>query len=243
MQWKGNGTVSRSPFPWSFFEKANLKFSKQQCKSLKRLGLFDEQIDLLQQLLPECAFPVRKQPPRTDLVSKLQAIEKPLMKARKALATLRARRSVAADEALLRIRLVDAAPFDDCASNGVEVLEHAIERSIKVLSIAQSLTGASQQRHKKAALFPIGKIDGILEVGFREHHERSGNPPPRYTLRVSRSGKFRDIVAICYEAIKQPNSDPDRAIRTYIDSEKLSRSQLSAKRSLAKRGRQAGKQS
>lgn len=236
--------MTRSLFPWSFLEEADRKFSNQQRATLRRLELVPEQIALLEQILPECAFAVRKQPPKTDLRSKLRSIEKPLTEARKALETLRAGRSAAAGEALLSIRLVDVTPFDDRAGNGDEALGRAIDQALNVLSVAQSLRRTGQQRHKKAALFPIGKLAGVLEVGFREHHERSGNVPPRYTLRVSRSGEFRDIVSICYEAIGLPNTDPDRAIRIYLATKKVSRSQRSTARSRAKSisaGRKTGK--
>jgi hypothetical protein len=225
--------VTRSPFPWNFFEK-DLKFSAQQRDALVQLGLFPEQIELLEQLLPECAFAVRKQPPRTELDSKLQAIERPLMRAREAFATLRRQQSAAAGEALLRIRLVDPAPLDDGARSGDDALERAIDRALTVLSIAQNPKRAGQQRHKRAALFPTGKIAAVLQEGFRRHYESNGSAPPRYTLRVSRSGEFREIVSICYEAIGEPDTDPDRAIRAYLERERVGTDQLFTRRSHTK---------
>lgn len=202
-----------------------MTFSEQQRASLEQLGLVKEQIELLEQLLPDCAFPVRKQPPRTALVKALQAIEEPLMQACNALATLRLDQSDAAREALLRIRLVDAAPFDNGASDGVEVLQRAIDEGLKVLSIAQGLTGTGQHRQRTAMLFPIGKIAGALEEGSRRRLEWSGSMPPQSTLRVSLSGKFPDVVAICYEAIGLTDTNPERAIRTYLESERARRKQ------------------
>lgn len=214
--------LCRSPFPWNF-EEANLKFSKHQRESLARLGLFAEQIGLLEEMLPLWAFAIRKQPARDAVQSKLEAIQKPMKQALGALESFLADRSAAGDEALLRIRLVDVSLLADGGGRGAEILERAksdIDLALKIAGVAQSLGRADQQRHKKAMLLPIGQIDGALQEGFRKHHEWHRIPQSTYTIRISRSGPFRDIVAICYEVIAEPDADPDRAIRTYLKKNK-----------------------
>ncbi|WP_161816555.1 hypothetical protein [Steroidobacter agaridevorans] len=237
--------MSRNPPRWNPFD-ANRKFSEHQLNSLQEFGLLPEQIESLERLLPECAFAVRKRSTRTDLDSELQAIENPLMEAREALAALRAQRSVAADEALLRIRLVDATLLDKGTGSADEVLEHAIDRALKILSVARSLRRAEQERNKTAMLFPIGQIAAALEEGYRREFERADTAPSKYKLTVSRSGNFRDIVALCYEAIGLPETDPDRAIRTYLEGKKARKEQRPADLPKPKRsatGRQVKKKS
>lgn len=72
-----------------------------------------------------------------------------------------------------------------------------------------------EQRRVHADIRPIARIVKALMDGFIKTH----TPPfPPYEMKVSSSpgSDFREIVGICYVAIGQHNSDPERAIKAYI---------------------------
>jgi hypothetical protein len=192
-------------------------FTAKQRRSLQDLELLAEQIAELEIHLP-LLHAVRR-PPATmaDVRSKLLAAKRQLGK-------IVSPSSEAAREARTRILQADFEVF--------EFAEDSVQRAFDSVTAALGLLPTDQRRGGGANPWLIYRIEKALLDGFLKHHnprypQIGKRALPPYRLRTSRTGRFAEIAAICFEAAGFPPKDtPDKAIREHLRLQQLRRTRL-----------------
>jgi hypothetical protein len=94
----------------------------------------------------------------------------------------------------------------------VSVARNAVEQSEHELR--------NKQLRRQANPFAVRRIEKALLNGFvkRYSNKDPSKPLPPYPFKPSSSpgSCFREIVGICYEAMGQKYTDPERAIKKHI---------------------------
>lgn len=195
-------------------------FSPDQRKRLRGLGLIDAQIDELEaNALPISRAWLQKTPTLQDVRDELQALFVAMERAAAALSGLQSTATMTPAKREAQARILEACfeIHDDPHDNHdfVEKASHALSRVKAMVQHAQESLPNTQRRSAAASHGPVAWIHEALVSGFANGHCQ---PLPRYTLRTSSSqgSRFREIVGICYEAMGQGNTDPERAIRAFI---------------------------
>ncbi len=207
------------------------RFVPEHRIQLKKLGLIEAQIDALESKLPLCRAILSHASPLQDVRDKLETLSRALESAQNAMSILlnATPLALATHEALQW--LIEADEDGD------------IEGAMRAVALAQSVVQRAQeslpqgQRRHRADILPVRLIAEALLSGFIR-----GTPPvpcidmvlspefikenpnyvayvlPPFTLKQSSSSEsaFRKIVGICYEAMSQKNTDPERAIKAFL---------------------------
>jgi hypothetical protein len=184
-----------------------LVFSEQQRRDLARLQVTPEQIQALEDVLPQCRAMLRDDPPLNEVRAELKRLHAALVAAETELVrfeSLATRDFPAAEEAFTRVGLCDPTGAAlDRARESLSPAIHAIER-------AQRRLPTEQRRRHRAAWKPVAEIAEALEQGWT-----SSLPLPHVPSEGVRL-PFRSVVAICYQTLGSNNADPLRAIRGYL---------------------------
>jgi hypothetical protein len=172
-------------------------------------GLFWEQIERLERILPLCKAILAKRASLNDVRGRLRTVADGL---RDALSGLEGS-DPATGEAIGRLVMKacedDAVPFDD--------MQRSLERVAQYAESAlEDLTDERSRFSHAAHPSPVRWMDDALHQGFAEHFHRAGTAMPPYELAPSREGRFFEIVSICYEAIGY-TTEPNRAVRAYVE--------------------------
>ncbi|MBI3375006.1 MAG: hypothetical protein HY017_25065 [Betaproteobacteria bacterium] len=196
-------------------------FSPEQRAELHRLGAIDAQIDELEaNALPISLAWLRNPPTLQDVRDQLEAVFVAVECAAAAMSgLLRAGDAMTLAKREAQARILEACyeihhdPHDE--HDLVEKASYALSRVQAVVKHARDSLPNAQRRTGAASPRPVEWIYQSLVSGFTKGHRQ---PLPPYTLRVSSSqgSPFREIVGICYDAMGQRNTDPERAIKAFI---------------------------
>lgn len=226
--------------------RARAHFADRQIAELRRLAVTTEQIEELERVLPGCRTMLGPVPRMADVREELQSLQRALRSASDALARFDAASCElpALNEAYHRLLVASWNPNTD--GDGY-VAEKAIRVLEEVFGWANVAIAELRPRKNEAPTWPIARIHEALVRGwgrtyYRVFHgtdERStvdaAAPPPPPFPHVPSSGitsPFRQVVGICYEAVKAPNTDPEQQIRRYVRWHKARGQQALEKSSL-----------
>jgi hypothetical protein len=200
-------------------------FTKPQLKLLKEEGLFEEQIEELQRMLPRLPLLAWPALPIGPVRERLKHLENNLA------AVL-----VAIDEIQDPGRLIRNVPAGEKPSPEVRAMLETYSRvmgdgsdpmlfraavsGIKPLlrATVNARIKLPKQRRRRAPSEAIRAIDGRLQVGHLRHfapgwpHVPGESPPPEFTMRASLGGRFQRVAQICFDAIGS-KADTERAIK------------------------------
>ena len=190
-----------------------IKFSKEQRRELARLGVLPQQVHALENFtLNFCEAWL--QPPQ------------PLNEIKKSLSVV----SDGIGSAIRELKELQTAPTRTVkyAANlhlEVEMFERGISDITEIMSLLSDMEAIvksaasfkiSQARHTSADSLPIRRIDEALRRGYAAAYPGKGLPKDFPWPSSSDGSKFRQIVGVCYQAMKQKNEDPESAIRKYM---------------------------
>jgi hypothetical protein len=198
----------------------------------QKCGLFAEQVEGLEGLLPSLDWEGNKNPSKIDIRDRIQAISKPLIEARASLERLEMAVLVpdsrAPDGTAIR---ADAPPY------AVAVYDAVADFADRIKALADDVANTERELlecfsgRRRAETWRISAILGQLHIGHYQYYKRCDpeKPAPTFTMRVSANGTFAKIASTCYAAAGiKGNSGKDasaahvRAIRAYVEARKLS---------------------
>ncbi len=238
----------------------SVKFSPEQVSHLRKLGLFENQIKRVNEVLPLCRAVLSSAPPiaevRDELASLIGALE--AVGHRTAAMLTSAERSRAAIEAEARVQvaaydLSQSDPHGQVRASDDEIAD-ALNAIRPVLSSARRALVALPEfsrRHRKASPIPVQLINSALLLGWGSvyHPVRDSDapledfslaPPYPFSPSVSQSKPFRAIVGVCYDAFSDSESmDPERAIKAFLREERAIRERMRAEM-MSESGHEAG---
>ena len=205
-------------------------FSPEQETRLSELGLFPEQIDALDQIVPVCRALLRPPATMTNVRGKLTEVAQGLRRAYEiatgpsiASVEVRSRLELAAAQAVeaqikMRNSLEPAAA--EALSDPLSDLD-IVSRLRSLTELAEEVLRAlppQQRRSNDASPLPIERIEDALLQGFLDHHRGAAFLPPHEIRTSVTKPPFPQIAAIVYEAIgrKSEAPEPERAIKAYI---------------------------
>lgn len=196
------------------------EFNAGQRKALADLGLLADQIDELQMVaLPTARALLRKPAALNDVRDCLKIVSESMARATAALTRLlAANNSVPAlQEALLRVQLADFNTEHNTNAETIRTALKDVSAARAVIDRARQDLSSEQRRHRAASPLPLYWINKALLRGFLRAYEKTPSLPHyRLTPSASPNSKYRRIIRICYEAMGQKNSDPERAIKALI---------------------------
>lgn len=210
-----------------------LAFSPEQRQALAALGVVPEQIEAVEDVLPECRAAMRTPAPMDDVRGELTKLSRAMDNAARTMSRLEGAREYqpALLEAFERIQtesfkldsIVDSAGYD------------LIERAIDALTFAQACVDRAtaglptEQRRRESPWWPVLRIHQALVLGWElayypSRHGKapsgaaaSAQPPfPHVPSMGLKKKPFRRVVSICYDVMRgQYGSDPERQIRAF----------------------------
>jgi hypothetical protein len=197
-------------------------FTEQQRNDLKKLGLFDEQIEAINNVLPLCKSSLNETPAKDAVRKKIRELEKSIDEVQTAISQFLGDSSAAGEEAIKRVTLANI-EFNrglDSALNS-NVLETHLHRTFPVLSILrsalQTLSREDQRRFRPSSPFAIQLLEEALRHGWVKHQPSGRLVNPYFNWEVSRTKRpFPEIARIFYEAIGQEDKDIERPIKAYL---------------------------
>lgn len=198
-------------------------FSQTQRVRLTKLGVSAAQIGALERALPLARALLTPQARMRDVREVLRLLQ---IDIRNTLDRISALGKGAADrrEAMARIVMLDE--------------NHVLQRCVQSLEEAEDLVRTAlsglggQRRSGAAAITPIAVIERALVIGdvAELNHASSGEKrrstsrARRFMLSSSPGSHYRDVVGICYEAMGQANTDPERALKAFVAAKRRSAS-------------------
>jgi hypothetical protein len=197
-------------------------FTADQRKRLLALGLLQSQIDELEAVLPLAAAFIQAPPALADVRDCLVRISGAQKRASKELLRLLdvAPTLPALLEAQYRVLAADSLASNRDPGETVRVANYALFAAGAVFQRALDdlPPPPTQRRHRAASAIPIFQLDAAMLRGFIKSHGETARPMPLYAPKRSASpgSQYRRIVGICYEAMGQRNTDPERAIKAFI---------------------------
>lgn len=192
------------------------KFDAGQRLELASLGLLPEQIEAVQEALRFALWTLITEdtkPAVQDVSTEFARLSKALRQARDALSAL----ARADDDEPTQAARAEVRTRCDIASHkltGTQGDDGPLMKALWVLTQCNAVVARARKdapteptRRMSASPFPIRLLHKALT-----HAAVPANIRPS----ASPSAPFRKIVQVCYAAMKRPNSDPDRAIKTYM---------------------------
>lgn len=192
-----------------------ISFTRHQRTQLQALGVPDHAIALLEgEVLPAAQQLLRKRPRRNDVLAELKDLSRSLTKASASIErTLAATRVVPHRWEALSLL---SGGYGRHAMGGLRLSEasEALARATRAVQQAIDDVPPGPVRQRVADPYPIQLIQGALAHGaFAAYGD-----PNAHQIRPSLSptSPFRQIVGLCYEALKLRSADPERALRAYM---------------------------
>ena len=217
-------------------------FTEAQVADLRRQGLSDVLISELKRALLGVHACLAWAVPKNDVRDELTELQSSVMGTMSAFRQVERSGSGAAWEAQLRLQMAHADHSESVESDG---WNGGVKRARKALSdILETLDWAlrdlpADQRRFRANPEAVRHIHSALFKGWLDEH-RDG-PRPKFPFKPSSSpnSRFRRIVETCYAAAADnPDADPERAIRLFIEQERVTRKRIEAESAAISGGEQ-----
>lgn len=212
---------SKAPSIWrQSWPPAKPKFSPAQLDILRNAGVEPEGIEELSARLQFIRIQIEPAQPIGPVRELLKELDQVLQKAETLIRGLikpteyspLLEKAMIAGEAQFRLRDVSEDP---------DLFEKAQAAMVALRGTAKlALQKLPVQRRYQAPWMAVQTIEDGLLRGFIKHHHA---PMPPRTLLPERYGRFKTVVETCWQAAGS-NSDPEKAIRKFLEHRELTES-------------------
>lgn len=189
---------------------AAYQFTEFQRKRLQLAGLAHAHIDALEaraiRAVAQCNEPARLAEARRTL-ERLQADSSRLLKTLEAMTPLQLPRELDTARLFLLMAHFDR---DGALPTPTPIPESLLAHLTELVEVATRALAKSREKHERdhsASPEPIRYIVRLIE----------DTRPPIAPMTADR---LREIASVCYEAAGRQNTDPERAVRAYLQQEK-----------------------
>lgn len=204
------------------------RFDASQCRRLSTLGLIPAQIAALE-IHALRAIALHSQPRRLSearlTLERLRADASRLLNALKSMEPARIPAELDSARLLLLMAHYGGEGELPSASPITETLLVQLERFVETAERAWADSYRIKERKHSASPEPIRLIVRVMEEtsGFEGRESLIGDLP--WSVIITRAWLL-EVACICYGAAGRENTDPERAVRTYLQQEAQRRSEL-----------------
>jgi hypothetical protein len=192
-----------------------IRFEPHQLAELEQLGVVPEAINQLEtEALPLAQEFLERQPAHTDVRDELQAVADALAAARHAVERLLNAKRAVPHLIAARSRIAGGGRRNMTGGMRLAETSQSLATAIEVVAAALGTVPDKARRHPSASAMPIKYLHMALQRGSI----MAGHDPLVPALKPSSSvtSAFRRVIGICYEAIGEPSTDPERAIKAHV---------------------------
>lgn len=189
---------------------AAYQFTEFQRKRLQHAGLASPHIDALEthaiRAVAQCNEPARLAEARRTL-ERLQADASRLLKTLEAMTPLQLPRELDTARLFLLMAHYDR---EEALLSATPIPESLLAHLTELVEVSTRALAKSREKHERdhsASPEPIRYIVRLIEEA-------------RPAVAPLTTERLREIASVCYEAAGRQNTDPERAVRTYLQQEK-----------------------